>query len=193
MTVVAGVMVVRHCLSRADRAVLHRGPLRRETREEQRGDVRQEDRDEVGPALVDGATQRCAGEQRYRPELPELVGVGKRRRRGAERLAAHEAHDANGRHDGRHDNGRYDNGRGDRGDYRDGRQYDRRGYPQPHAEWKRGGRVPNEYRGRNYVVNDYRAYHLNAPPRGYQWVGVGGDYVLAAVATGIIAQIIIGQ
>ncbi|MET0543778.1 MAG: RcnB family protein [Variovorax sp.] len=108
----------------------------------------------------------------------------------------HEQRDSrhdNGRHDGRHDNGRHDNGRGDRGDYRDGRQYDRRGYPQPHAEWKRGGRVPNEYRGRNYVVNDYRAYHLNAPPRGYQWVGVGGDYVLAAVATGIIAQIIIGQ
>jgi Ni/Co efflux regulator RcnB len=97
--------------------------------------------------------------------------------------------------DSRHDNGRRDYGRrdDDRGDYRDGRQYDRRGYPQPHAEWKRGGYVPSEYRGRNYVVNDYRAYHLNAPPRGYQWVGVGGDYVLAAVATGIIAQIIVGQ
>ncbi|MET0541751.1 MAG: RcnB family protein [Variovorax sp.] len=99
------------------------------------------------------------------------------------------------RHDGRHDNGRHDNGKrhDDRNDYRDGRQADRRGYPQPHAEWKRGGRVPNEYRGRNYVVNDYRAYHLTAPPRGYQWVGVGGDYVLAAIATGLIAQIIIGQ
>jgi Ni/Co efflux regulator RcnB len=94
------------------------------------------------------------------------------------------------RHDGRHDNSR---GNDDRNDYRDGRQYDRRGYPQPHAEWKRGGRVPTDYRGRNYVVNDYRAYHLNAPPRGYQWVGVGGDYVLAAIATGIIAQIIVGQ
>ncbi|RZL94464.1 MAG: hypothetical protein EOP82_04920, partial [Variovorax sp.] len=94
------------------------------------------------------------------------------------------------RHDGRHDNGR---GNDDRNDYRDGRHYDRRGYPQPHAEWKRGGRVPSEYRGRNYVVNDYRAYHLNAPPRGYQWVGVGGDYVLAAIATGLIAQIIVGQ
>ena len=99
-----------------------------------------------------------------------------------------------GRHDNRHDN-RHDGGRGhdDRSDYRDGRHHDRRGYPQPHAEWKRGGRVPNEYRNRNYVVNDYRAYHLNAPPRGYQWVGVGGDYVLAAIATGLIAQIIIGQ
>lgn len=78
-------------------------------------------------------------------------------------------------------------------DFRDGRQFDRRGFPQPHAEWRRGGRVPPEYRGRNYVVNDYRAYRLQAPPRGYQWVGVGGDYVLAAIATGLIAQIIAGQ
>ncbi|BEP52827.1 RcnB family protein [Variovorax sp. V118] len=82
--------------------------------------------------------------------------------------------------------------RGDQ-DFRDGRQFDRRGFPQPHTEWRRGGRVPAEYRGRNYVVNDWRAYRLQQPPRGYQWVGVGGDYVLAAIATGLIAQIIAGQ
>ncbi|MDB5829851.1 MAG: hypothetical protein JWQ73_4071 [Variovorax sp.] len=75
-------------------------------------------------------------------------------------------------------------------DFRPGRQGDRAGFPQPHAEWRQGGRVPPEYRGRNYVVNDWRGNHLNAPPRGYQWVGVGGDFVLAAVATGLIAQII---
>ena len=83
--------------------------------------------------------------------------------------------------------------RGDRQDFRDGRHVDRSGFPSPHAEWRRGGRVPTEYRGRNYVVNDWRGHHLNAPPRGYQWVGVGGDYVLAALATGLIAQIIVGQ
>lgn len=78
-------------------------------------------------------------------------------------------------------------------DFRDGRQFDRRGFPQPHAEWRRGGRVPAEYRGRNYVVQDWRAYRLQQPPRGYQWVGVGGDFVLAAIATGVIANIIAGQ
>jgi len=83
--------------------------------------------------------------------------------------------------------------RGDRQDFRDGRHVDRRGFPAPRAEWRRGGRVPTEYRGRNYVVNDWRGHHLNAPPRGYQWMGVGGDYVLAAIATGLIAQIIAGQ
>lgn len=113
--------------------------------------------------------------------------------------------------DGRQGDGRYEQqdqrGYGDRNfdrrgphrdyrgnqDFRDGRQFDRRGFPQPHTEWRRGGRVPAEYRGRNYVVNDYRAYRLQPPPRGYQWVGVGGDYVLAAVATGVIMQIIAGQ
>jgi Ni/Co efflux regulator RcnB len=112
----------------------------------------------------------------------------------------------NGRYEQQHRQfDRHDNRRGDRGDwggrgdrysredYREGRHFDRRGYPQPHAEWRRGGRVPPEYRGRNYVVNDYRAYQLQAPPRGYQWVGVGGDYVLAAIATGLIAQIIVGN
>ena len=90
------------------------------------------------------------------------------------------------------DRGRFDNHdrRGDRQDFRDGRFADRRGYPQPHAEWKRGGRVPSEYRGRNYVVDDWRNQRLQQPPRGYQWVGVGGDFVLAAIATGVIAQII---
>jgi Ni/Co efflux regulator RcnB len=81
----------------------------------------------------------------------------------------------------------------DHQDFRPGREVDRHGYPQPHAEWRRGGRVPTEYRGRNYVVNDWRGHRLQAPPRGYQWVGVGGDYVLAAIATGVIAQIIASQ
>ncbi len=78
-------------------------------------------------------------------------------------------------------------------DMRDGRQFDRAGFPQPRADWRRGGRVPREYLGRNYVVNDWRMHQLRQPPRGYQWVGVGGDFVLAAIATGVIAQIISGQ
>ena len=53
--------------------------------------------------------------------------------------------------------------------------------------------MPSEYRGRQYVVNDWRGHRLQQPPRGYQWMGVGGDVVLAAVATGLIAQIVIGQ
>lgn len=96
----------------------------------------------------------------------------------------HPRHDARGHDDRRNDW---------RADYRPGRQFDRRGYPAPHADWRRGGRVPTEYRGGQYVVNDWRGQQLQQPQPGYQWVGVGGDFVLAAVATGLIAQIIAGQ
>jgi Ni/Co efflux regulator RcnB len=54
----------------------------------------------------------------------------------------------------------------------------RRGYHMRHEDWDRGERV------------DYRHYHLRRPPRGYEWREVDGNYVLAAVATGVIATII---
>ena len=63
----------------------------------------------------------------------------------------------------------------------------------PSHNFYRGGRLPNQYRDHRYVVNDWRGRHLSAPPRGYQWVQTGGDYVLVAIATGIIAQVFLGQ
>jgi Ni/Co efflux regulator RcnB len=66
----------------------------------------------------------------------------------------------------------------------------RPGGPIPHSDWHKGERLPAEYRDRNYVVDNWREHGLKAPPRGYQWVGVNGDYVLAAVATGIIASVL---
>jgi Ni/Co efflux regulator RcnB len=60
-------------------------------------------------------------------------------------------------------------------------------------EWRRGGHIPREYMGRQYWVQDWRAHHLAPPPRGYQWVQVGSDYVLVAIATGIIAQLLLSQ
>ena len=57
-------------------------------------------------------------------------------------------------------------------------------------EWRQGGRIPNEYRHRQYVVSDWRGHQLRQPPRGYHWVQHGNDYVLAAIATGVIAQIL---
>ncbi len=58
----------------------------------------------------------------------------------------------------------------------------------PH-HWARGERLPREYWGGQYVVGDWRARHLRPPPRGYHWVRVGNDYVLAAIATGLIADL----
>ena len=63
----------------------------------------------------------------------------------------------------------------------------------PSQSWYRGDRLPYEYRNRQYVVDDWRGHHLYAPPRGYQWVQSGGDYLLVAVATGIIASILLNQ
>ena len=104
--------------------------------------------------------------------------------------------DHNGRNDqsyqrdnDRHDNGRYDN------DRRDARQYhrdDKRGGG-PRHDLRRGQRLNQEYRGNRYVVSDWRARHLSAPPRGHQWVQAGNDYVLAAIATGIIAQVLLSN
>jgi len=62
-----------------------------------------------------------------------------------------------------------------------------------HPDWHRGDRLSGEYRDHQYVVDDWRGHGLRQPPRGYQWVGVGADYVLAAVATGVIAQVVLSQ
>jgi Ni/Co efflux regulator RcnB len=38
---------------------------------------------------------------------------------------------------------------------------------------------------------DYRAHHLRRPPNGYAWRESNGQFILAAVATGVIASIIL--
>lgn len=62
----------------------------------------------------------------------------------------------------------------------------------PNHNFYRGGRLPPEWRSRQYVVDDWRSHRLT-PPRGYHWVQTGGDYVLIAITTGIIASILLGQ
>jgi Ni/Co efflux regulator RcnB len=58
-----------------------------------------------------------------------------------------------------------------------------------HNEWKHGYHMRQQDWNRGQRV-DYRTYHLNAPPRGYEWREVDGNYVMAAVATGVIASVI---
>lgn len=87
---------------------------------------------------------------------------------------------------------RYD----DRGGPPGHERYDDRGGPPGHAyghqKWRKGQRISrNEWN--RYERVDWRRRHLRAPPRGYEWRYVDGDYVLAAVATGLIASIIIGS
>lgn len=91
------------------------------------------------------------------------------------------------RHDDRHDS-RYDR-RDDRRDHR----YDRRDERRDYRRWERGQRLDARYRGNGYYVSDYRRHGLRAPPRGYRWQRVDDNYILAAVATGLIASVIIAN
>ena len=63
----------------------------------------------------------------------------------------------------------------------------------PTHDFRRGDRLPVEYRSRQYVVDDWRGHRLSAPPRGYHWVQTGGDYVLVAIASGVILQLLLNN
>lgn len=92
------------------------------------------------------------------------------------------------RRDYRHD-GRYDR----RDDRRDWRRVNAGPYRFPHGYrahyWRRGDRLPAAYYSRPYVIRDYHSCHLRAPPRGYHYVRVNQDVVLAAIATGLVLEV----
>ena len=54
--------------------------------------------------------------------------------------------------------------------------------------WRRGAYVPSHYR--TYYVQDPYYYGLSAPPRGHRWVYADGNFVLMALASGLIAEVI---
>lgn len=61
-------------------------------------------------------------------------------------------------------------------------------YRPGYVSWRRGAYLPSYYQ--SYRVYDYGRYRLRPPPRGYYWYRVGNDYLLAAVATGLIFDVI---
>ena len=60
--------------------------------------------------------------------------------------------------------------------------------PRYRAYWHRGGYVPRAYR--SYYVQDYGYYGLRPPPPCTRWVSATGNFVLMALATGLIADMI---
>jgi Ni/Co efflux regulator RcnB len=82
------------------------------------------------------------------------------------------------RDDDRRDNYRNDNNRHDNG---------------KHRGWYKGGHIDRSDWNRGYRVNDYRRYHLQRPPRGYEWRRVDNNYVLAAAATGLIMGLVLAN
>jgi len=106
-----------------------------------------------------------------------------------------------------HDKDRHDHDDGDRGHGNDRGRYADDDYRGPgrghyknwhdrgrHEGWyKRGGYLPVEYRTR-YVVTDWRRDRLREPPRGYHWVrSDNGDFLLVAITTGIIADLLLNH
>lgn len=55
--------------------------------------------------------------------------------------------------------------------------------------WRRGVYVPPAYRG--WYVQDPYYYGLRPAPAGYRWVYADGNFVLMALATGLIADVIL--
>ena len=75
-------------------------------------------------------------------------------------------------------------------------------YVQPHEQGRRpwadrglhrGDRVPQDERAKQYVVDDWQGHGLRRPPRGYHWVQNGGDYLLVAITTGIILELLLSR
>ncbi len=107
-----------------------------------------------------------------------------RRDRREDRWDRHSGWDR-GQHNGYYYNNRWAYGPPPQAYY--GQPYYRPGY----SSWQRGSVMPSYYRDR--YVNDYGRYHLRAPPQGYAWYRAGDDYLLAAIATGLIYEIINGN
>jgi len=123
-------------------------------------------------------------------------------RRGNDRRADHRRDDRHDRRQGYRDDRRH---RGN--DRRDDRRYDRRDVrvvyaPPPRVvvhhrgppPWARGRHYRHAGYAPTYVVNHYGPYGLRAPPRGYHWRRSDtGDFLLVAIATGIIADVIMNR
>ncbi len=142
---------------------------------------------------------------------PQPAGQSSHSQRGQDHGDRHNDRDRHDNDRDQHDNDRdrHDN----RGNSRNQSRYDNRDRPASngryddrgryysmhdrgrHEGWyKRGGHMPVEYRTTRYYVNDYRVYHLRQPPRGYRWVrSDNGDFLMIAIATGIIASIMAGN
>ena len=63
----------------------------------------------------------------------------------------------------------------------------------PDRQWQRGNKVPAQYRTQHYVVNDWQRHGLQKPGRGQHWIQYGSDYLLVSIASGVIAQLVLGR
>lgn len=85
--------------------------------------------------------------------------------------------------------------RNDRIHYRYNRRQASRGYYRrgagPWHDLYKGKHLPRYYRSRHYRIHNWRGHGLYAPPRGQYWAQVGADYVLVAITTAVIFDLIL--
>jgi len=70
------------------------------------------------------------------------------------------------------------------------RRYAQNDYRYGQHRWAKGQRFDRRQAQNYRVISNPRAYHLNAAPRGYQWVQSGNDAVMVALVSGIIGAVI---
>jgi Ni/Co efflux regulator RcnB len=97
------------------------------------------------------------------------------------------------RNSSRASNRELSNRNGARDDNRDDDRAQRGNDVRDNPHWSRGDRLPKQYRDNQYVVSDWKTRHLRTPPRGYHWVRADNRYLLSAIATGVIADIIVNS
>lgn len=90
--------------------------------------------------------------------------------------------------DDHHDQDRRNQEHHDQQDHHE--QQDQHDHYVRHNEWRRGGHIDRGDWDRGRPA-DWHARHLRRPPRGYEWREVDGNYVLAAIASGVIASVVI--
>lgn len=57
------------------------------------------------------------------------------------------------------------------------------------GSWTRGHRLSPSDR-HHAIALDYRRYRLSAPPQGYQWVRIGGSFLLVGLTSGLILKVV---
>ncbi|MBC7436888.1 MAG: RcnB family protein [Bdellovibrionales bacterium] len=87
--------------------------------------------------------------------------------------------------------GGYDSRRAENEARRPDYNWRERDYNVRRPEFRQGDRIPEQFRSRQYVVNNWQSHGLQQPPRGHEWVQVGADYALVAIGSGVIAALVL--
>ena len=142
----------------------------------------------AGAALAQGRGNSDERRQEQRGQQGNDHRGDRNERRDRDDRRGRDDHDRHGRNEGP---ARWDNRDGR--DHWNGRYSNRGRGAGPNHSYYVGNRLPPVYHQRQYVVDNWRAHQLRQPPRGYHWVQSGNDYLLVAVATGVILQLLLSN